>query len=84
MAAEPVDTTAVDLRDGYRIEVTPMILPAGQYGATLQIRTAEPGKRQRWKDVKHPIVVASTPEQAQADLARAMNEGLLPGVEVVA
>lgn len=72
----------IDLRDGYRIEVTPMIMPTGAFGATLQVRTAEPGKRQRWKDVKHPVMVADTPEDALGDLANAINLGLLPGVEV--
>lgn len=73
--------TQVDLRQGYRIEITPMISPAGKFGATLQTRDTS-GARPRWKDVKHPIVVADTPEAAQSDLATAMNQGLLPGVEV--
>jgi hypothetical protein len=79
-------TTEVDLRDGYRIEVTPMIMPAGQFGATLQVRYEIPTgtpRRYRWKDVKHPIIVADSPERALSDLAAAMNQGLIPNVTVV-
>lgn len=73
----------VDLRDGFRIEVVPLVMPAGQYEARLYRRRFTPGDRTTWKQVG-PLVVADTPEQAARDLMTAINEGLLPGVQVSA
>ena len=69
---------SVDLREGYRVEVEPLILPAGKFGARFfKAPTTDKG---RWKQVGH-LVVADTPEQAANDLLRVVNEGLMPGVE---
>lgn len=77
----PASVVKVDLRDGCRIEVTPMIRPAGQFGATLQTRVRS-GDRWRWKDVKHPVVVSTFPAGAMDDLLSALVNGVLPGIEV--
>lgn len=73
----------VDLRDGYRVEVEPLIAPAGEFGARLYRRCYTPGDRTTWKKVKHPVVIAKTAEGAARDLLAAMNTGLLPGVVVI-
>lgn len=75
------DAETVDLRDGYRIEVEPMVFPAGEFGARLY--KPSPTGKGRWKRVGH-MVIAGTPEQAARDLMTAMNRGLLPGIEVSA
>lgn len=78
------DKRIVDLRDGFRIEVIPMVAPRGEFGARLAERryTVDGDRaRNRWKDAG-PLVVAASPEQAAQDLLKAINEGLLPDVEV--
>lgn len=70
----------VDLREGFRIEVEALVLPAGEYGARLYTR---PGKGGRWKQ-KGQVVVAATPEQAISDLMAVLNQGLMPDMEVAA
>lgn len=72
----------VDLRDGFRIEVVPCLLPKDEWAATLHRRRYTPGERTTYKKVG-PNVLAKTPEAAAGDLLRAVNEGLLPGVELV-
>lgn len=70
----------VDLRDGFRVEVTPLVMPAGKFEARLFRRRYTPGDRTTWKQVG-PMVVADGPEAAAQDLLTAVNEGLLAGVE---
>lgn len=74
--------TIVDLRDGYRIEVEPMVFPAGEFGARLSRRCHTPGDRTTWKKVNHPLVLSNTAEGAARDLLMALNQGMLFGVEV--
>lgn len=71
----------VDLRDGFRIEVVPCVLPKDQWAATLHRRRYTPGDRTTYKKVG-PNVLAASPEAAARDLLTAVNEGLLPGVEL--
>jgi hypothetical protein len=74
-------TERVDLREGYRVQVEPMIAPSGTFGARLYRRTLRQGDKTAWKKVEHPIVIASNAEQAANDLMAALNTGTLPGVE---
>lgn len=76
----PNDPT-IDLREGFRIEVEPLIMPKGEFAARLYRTSKSPSGRTLWKQIGH-IVIASTPEKAAADMLAAMNRGLLPGVEV--
>lgn len=69
----------IDLREGFRVEVEPMVLPAGEFGARLY-RPPTKGKG-RWKQVGR-MVVAATPEKAVGDLMQTLNLGLMPNVEV--
>lgn len=71
------DLMTVDLREGFRVEVAPLVMPQGEYEARLYART--PGGR--WKQAG-PMVVAGTPEKAASDLLQAANAGLLTGVVV--
>lgn len=70
----------VDLRDGYRIEVAPAVLPQGEFTATFHRRRYTPGGKTTWKRVG-PHVLNPNPEQAAADLLTAINQGLVPDVE---
>lgn len=71
----------IDLRDGFRIEVAPLIAPKGEFGACLYRTRKTSSGRTSWRRVGN-IVVAGTPEKAANDILTAMNQGLLPGVEV--
>jgi hypothetical protein len=78
--SKPVET--IDLRDGYRIEVAPMVLPQGSFGARLHKRIRNPATGHvRWKPVGPIVVSARGPEQAERDMSQAINLGLLEGVE---
>lgn len=71
----------INLSEGYRIEIEPMVMPPGEFGARLFKPPL--GGRGRWKQVGR-IVVSGTAEQAAVDLLRVLNEGLMPDVEVQA
>lgn len=75
------DPVRIDLRNrfGFRVEVVPCILPDGQWAARLMQR--RDGARTTYKAVG-PNILASSPEAAVRDLMTAVNQGLLPGVEV--
>jgi hypothetical protein len=73
--------TLVDLREGFRVEVEALVLPAGEYGARLYAPRTSASGRTTWKQAG-PMLVAGTPEKAAKDLLAAMNTGLLTGVEV--
>lgn len=72
-------SATVDLREGFRIEVEPMVTPRGEFGARLYLP-----KNGRWarKHIGH-MVIADTPEKAAQDMLKILNEGLMPGVEVL-
>lgn len=73
----------VDLRRGYRIEVTATILPKDQYAARLMERRDSDSGRTTYKQVG-PNVLASHADRAAMDLLNAVNTGQLPGVDTIA